>query len=249
MLIVASRDTRYPYGLTTCDLRFFATQERVYFLTFDGNGGSFNNTPEILDLLSKRGIHATFFLNAGFMGRHPETCRMIADSGHLVGNHCFSHKALCELPTGPNREGLTRDSLLWELQETERAYGELTGAEMSKLWRAPYGARNDEIVMWAHRAGYRHIGWSVDTEDWRVDMHDPKSIGGREIHAQLIRHATERPVEICGAIVLMHLGARRAQDPHISVLGAIVDDLERLGFQPGRLCDYVAKQITDVGYR
>jgi len=248
MLIFAERNTQYPYGLISCDLRFFVTSEPVYFLTFDGNGGPFNNTPEILDLLSARQASATFFLNAGFMRRQPEACRMISQTDHLVGNHCYTHEALCALPTGPCREGLTREELLRELEQAADVYRELTGSQMSKLWRAPYGARNDEIVRWAHEAGYRHIGWSIDTEDWRVDMQDPGSIGGRDIHPQLIQRAKERPQELCGAIVLVHLGARRQEDPHISVLGSIMDDLEALGFKPAKLGDYVAERVTDSGY-
>jgi peptidoglycan/xylan/chitin deacetylase (PgdA/CDA1 family) len=59
-------------------------------LTFD-DGPSEPITRQILDLLDKYAVKATFFVTGVNAGRHPEIIREIIGRGHTVGNHSFSH--------------------------------------------------------------------------------------------------------------------------------------------------------------
>lgn len=59
-------------------------------LTFD-DGPNPSSTPELLDLLSRRGIPATFFVNGDRTARHPEIIREILARGHVLGNHTYRH--------------------------------------------------------------------------------------------------------------------------------------------------------------
>ena len=62
--------------------------QRTIYLTFD-DGPSSNVTPQILDILKKYNIKATFFIN-DFRGREDIVRRTIAE-GHTLGNHTLSH--------------------------------------------------------------------------------------------------------------------------------------------------------------
>ncbi len=60
-------------------------------LTFD-DGPNSPYTNEILDLLSKENVKATFFMVGKCIERDPKTAKKILDEGHVVGNHSLSHE-------------------------------------------------------------------------------------------------------------------------------------------------------------
>lgn len=66
------------------------TDERVVALTFD-DGPNEPFTSRLLDLLDERRVRATFFQVGRCVERFPSTTRRIVDSGHVLGNHSFSH--------------------------------------------------------------------------------------------------------------------------------------------------------------
>ncbi len=59
-------------------------------LTFD-DGPNPLSTPELLDLLSRRGVHATFFVNGDKAAGYPEIIREVLGRGHTLGNHTYRH--------------------------------------------------------------------------------------------------------------------------------------------------------------
>src|SRR5579864_8414615 len=70
-----------------------ATNERVVALTFD-DGPHPTFTPQLLEVLAKRGARATFFMLGTMARRHPEIVREAAGRGHAIGNHTLSHPSL-----------------------------------------------------------------------------------------------------------------------------------------------------------
>jgi peptidoglycan/xylan/chitin deacetylase (PgdA/CDA1 family) len=68
----------------------FRTSRREVWLTID-DGPDPQDTPKILDLLSKYQAHATFFLIGKRAAQHPELVREIIRQGHTLGNHTFTH--------------------------------------------------------------------------------------------------------------------------------------------------------------
>ena len=59
----------------------------------------------LLDLLKKRNISLTFFLEGRWVEQNPELALMIKDSNHEIGNHAYSHKdmrtlSVDEIPHG-----------------------------------------------------------------------------------------------------------------------------------------------------
>lgn len=129
-------------------------------LTFD-DGPDHKYTPQILDILRKYNIHATFFLVGEHAEKYPDMVKRIKDEGHAVGNHTWDHQDL---------EKLSTDGIKDEITKADTELERLTGGKPT-LFRAPYGAVSAEVTMIAAETGHQMIGWSVDTMDW-----DGKSI-------------------------------------------------------------------------
>src|SRR5690242_10891414 len=65
-------------------------------LTFDG--GPSLTTPRLLDILKQQHLHATFFVQGrGHIAEYPEILRRIADEGHEIGNHTWTHPVLTQI--------------------------------------------------------------------------------------------------------------------------------------------------------
>ena len=125
-------------------------------LTFD-DGPDIRFTPQVLDVLAKHDVQATFFLFGARAGENRELTKRIHDEGHAIGNHTYWH---------PNLPKESLERLRWELTETERVIEEIIGFK-PRLFRSPYGALNDEIVQVLGQNDNTVIGWDVDSLDWK----------------------------------------------------------------------------------
>ncbi|MBO5734263.1 MAG: polysaccharide deacetylase [Clostridia bacterium] len=82
-----------PDGTPTCDYFSIYPPEdgdKVIYLTFD-DGPSTSVTPQILDILKKNGVKATFFVLGSQAENHPELISRMAQEGHAIANHSYSH--------------------------------------------------------------------------------------------------------------------------------------------------------------
>ena len=68
----------------------YHTDKKVAYLTFDD--GPSNNTHQILDILKRNNIKATFFVLGSQVEVFPETTNRIYNEGHYIANHGYSHK-------------------------------------------------------------------------------------------------------------------------------------------------------------
>lgn len=113
--------------------------------------------PDMLAALKKHQIYATFFLEGRWVKQNPELAKMIAESGHEIGNHSFSH---------PKMETLTPQKIRGEMSKTNEIIEATTGRRVS-LFGPPSGGFNDEVVKIADELKMKTILWSVDTIDWQ----------------------------------------------------------------------------------
>ena len=135
---------------------------KVIYLTFDDGPGP--RTPELLDILKKYNVKATFFVvNTKFIG----TVARIAQEGHTVGIHSTTHKF--------NQIYVNEDAYfhdLYTLQDIIRSY---TGQE-STILRFPGGSSNtvstnynkgimSRLAQMVHEKGFRYFDWNVDSND------------------------------------------------------------------------------------
>ncbi|WP_328393239.1 polysaccharide deacetylase family protein [Streptomyces sp. NBC_00390] len=128
---------------------------RALVLTFD-DGPDPRYTPAILKTLRKHAVQAMFFVCGEMATNNRDLLREMADDGHVVGNHSWSHPRIPDLPPSRIRRELGRTS-----EVVERTLGE------APLWyRAPYGAWNRLSFEIGAELGMEPLGWTVDSHDW-----------------------------------------------------------------------------------
>jgi peptidoglycan/xylan/chitin deacetylase (PgdA/CDA1 family) len=210
-------------------------------LTFDG-GSTDNAAEKILDALKTQGVHSTFFLTGEFIKKYPQIVKRIVAEGHEVGNHTWSHPHLTTFAQNKRqdvRPGVDEAFLKNELIRTASLFRLVTGKEMAKLWRAPYGEYNAEILRWAARAGFRHTAWTVgrgweenmDTLDWVSDKNSKAYHSGEAIAEKILNYGKDKKTGANGVIILMHLGTERSDDfPH-EKLPDIIRGLAKDGYR------------------
>ena len=125
-------------------------------LTFDDGPNSLW-TPRLLDLLSRRGVRATFFLVGSRAQAEPSLVRQILSAGHLIGNHSWSHRNLALAPSSTIEDQLSR---------ANQAIAEITGSS-PRFFRPPYGARRPATLRIARRLGLTPVLWNAMTSDWK----------------------------------------------------------------------------------
>lgn len=130
--------------------------DRRIALTFD-DGPNPTYTSQILDILKKYNVKATFFIMGSRAEANPELLQRMIAEGHVIGNHTWSH---------PDLRKVQRPKLTEELKRTEDAIEGITG-KRTALMRPPYGAVNQENVEGLIDMNYKIINWSVDSVDWR----------------------------------------------------------------------------------
>lgn len=127
----------------------------VVALTFDDGPGP--HTPAILDVLAEHDVPATFFVIGRLVGGRAAVVQRAARDGHAIANHTFDHEQLTSRANA-------------EIRATVRATDEAiraAGADPVKLVRPPYGATNGRVREVLGDAGYGHVLWTVDPQDWR----------------------------------------------------------------------------------
>jgi peptidoglycan/xylan/chitin deacetylase (PgdA/CDA1 family) len=125
-----------------------SASERVA-LTFDDGPGPY--TAELLDVLKREGVKATFFVVGQRVAQSPSLVKRMVAEGHEVGNHSWSHPVLTSANVGS------------QISRTDQAIINAVGYQ-PKLLRAPYGATR---YVGSCYGGRPFVGWSVDTRDWR----------------------------------------------------------------------------------
>lgn len=180
------------------------TRQMFVAMTFD-DGPHPRLTPQLLDMLKARRIRATFFLIGRNAARYPDLVKRIADEGHEIGNHSWSH---------PYLSGLGTSSVLRQIDRTSEAIFRATN-RMPVTMRPPYGALTyGQRSMLFRERGLPTILWSVDPQDWRRP-------GSSVVASRILSHA--RP----GSIVLSH-------DIHsatVAAMPATLDGLTAAGYR------------------
>ena len=139
---------------------------RQIALTFD-DGPNDPYTLELIDLLARYEVQATFFLMGNFVRRRPEIARALHQAGHLLGNHTMTHPSLLWERPARVRE---------ELAACNAAIGDATG-EAVHWFRPPFGARRPDVLRAAVELGLTPVMWNVTAHDW--DATEPVTLIAR----------------------------------------------------------------------
>ena len=132
-------------------------------LTFDAEHADRPNaggTERLLAVLADGRTRATFFLQGRWVEAAPSEARAIVEDGHVIGSHGHYH---CRM------SHLTDDGIRDDVAQAEGAICEIAGVDPRPWFRCPFGdgARDPRVLARLGAAGYRHVGWQVDPEDWR----------------------------------------------------------------------------------
>lgn len=186
-------------------------------LTFD-DGPSGRFTRALLDGLAERNVKATFFLCGYRIRQYPELAQRIAEEGHEIGCHGFSHDSMATM---------SRRDIYEEIQSTLALLPE--GSRV-KLLRPPGGCCSESVVQVAQALKMPIVQWSVDPKDWAV--HDAAIV-----KARVLQQARD------GDIILLH----DMSSSSVSAALAIVDTLTARGFRFATVSELaVKKQVPMV---
>jgi peptidoglycan/xylan/chitin deacetylase (PgdA/CDA1 family) len=124
-------------------------------LTYD-DGPNDPHTQNLMDVLARHNVHATFFLIGRYVQERPDIVRELVKAGHVIGNHTFTHPLLTFKSA---REVRT------QLENCARAITEAVG-EHSNLFRPPFGGRRPAVLRIARYMGLEPVMWNVTGYDW-----------------------------------------------------------------------------------
>lgn len=168
-------------------------------LTFD-DGVDPVLTPQVLDILKKHRMHATFFVIGEKAAAHPELVRRMVAEGHSVGNHTYHHAGRFPL--------MSRADMIQEIQRCDEV---LASVGVSSRWfRPPFGVTNPPVAKAVRSTGMYSVGWSIRSLD---------TVGKP---AEWVRHRINRRLKQ-GSIILLH----DDRPDIVSLLEYILSDLSR----------------------
>ena len=145
-------------------IKKYGKVKKQVILTFD-DGPDPDYTPQILDILKKEKVPATFFIVGLQAEDNISLLERIYNEGHEIGNHTFTH---------PNIATISYDRALAELESTRLLIESVTGRS-TILFRAPYNADAEPTteselkpIAISKKENYYTVGESIDPNDWQV---------------------------------------------------------------------------------
>jgi cellulose synthase/poly-beta-1,6-N-acetylglucosamine synthase-like glycosyltransferase/peptidoglycan/xylan/chitin deacetylase (PgdA/CDA1 family) len=193
--------------------RPYQVPDKTVILSFD-DGPSPEWTPQILKVLRKHRVPATFFVLGSQVANHPGIVREMRGSGAEIGIHSFTHPDLVYSPDWRRK---------LELSETQLAVAGAAGVTTS-LVRPPYSSTNSAIDdnSWPvltdlGRRGYTTVLTTLDTKDWQRPGVD-----------RIVRNGTPQGGK--GEVMLLHdAGGNRSQT--VAALDRLIPKLHGMGYR------------------
>lgn len=179
---------------------------KVIALTFDDGPGP-KNTAQVLEILKKNNIKATFFMVGMMVKNFPQVAKQVAADGHVIGNHTWHHwYRRMDVATAASEINRTADIIY-----------KTTGVKTT-LFRPPGGFLHNGLVDYAKSQKYAVMMWSDESSDTQR----------REQPSTLIKNVLKgvKP----GAIVLMHDGGGN-RSRTVQALPQIISNLKAQGYK------------------
>lgn len=179
---------------------------KVIALTFDDGPGP-KNTAQVLEILKKNNIKATFFMVGMMVKNFPQVAKQVAADGHVIGNHTWHHSyRRVDVATAASEINRTADIIY-----------KTTGVKTT-LFRPPGGFLHNGLVDYAKSQKYAVMMWSDESSDTQR----------REQPPALIKNVLKgvKP----GAIVLLHDGGGN-RSRTVQALPQIISNLKAEGYK------------------
>lgn len=184
---------------------------RTLYLTFDD--GPSPTTSELLDILDKYKVKATFFMLGPNMNRYPAQVKRIAQAGNGLGLHGMTHRK--------EKFYASPAAALAEMAEDNAVLKKISGTGTT-LIRPPYGSKpyftqayRDKVLT----QGYHLWDWNVDSEDWRYKENSDKIYNSVMNQVRKLQKSQTNPV------ILMH-----DQKATLHVLPRLLETFKKEGY-------------------
>ena len=172
-------------------------------LTYD-DGPNDPHTLKLLEVLAKHNVRATFFMIGRYVRQRPNIARAVAEAGHVIGNHTFTHPLLIFKSAAETRA---------ELVDCQQALQDAIG-KPANLFRPPFGGRRPATLRIARSLGLEPVMWNVTGYDWNAP---PAAVIEKKVARQMRG----------GDVILLHDGGHRAMGADRSQTVIATDNLIR----------------------
>ena len=163
-------------------------------------------TPQVLRLLARYRVTATFSMIGIQVAAEPAIAREVAAAGHVISNHTWRHLDLA---------WLSPPAVIAEMDRATDAIHRATG-QAPTVFRAPYGAWSGAVLRRCEQTGMTPLDWSVDPRDWSRP-------GVAAIVANIMRNTRT------GSIILEHDGGGNRTET-VAALGIVIPRLLDAGY-------------------
>jgi len=178
-----------------------AQQTKLIALTFD-DGPSPEYTPQVLSILERKHVDATFFLIGRWLRNNDGMLKREVEDGDQIANHTWGHVRLTGLSDGEIRESVS---------DTAAALTKMTGLTENFVVRPPMGARNSRVL----------ADISAPVILWSVDAAAGKQVPAKELVRRTLAKASD------GGIILMH----DSTQANVDAVEGIIDGLHSRGYE------------------
>ena len=169
-------------------------------LSFDAAWGN-EDTEELISILGRYGLRATFFLVGEWVDKYPESVAQLHAAGMEVMNHSDTHAHFARLSS---------DEIAAEINACSDKIEAITGVRPT-LFRCPYGEYDDHVIDTVNALGVTAVQWDVDSLDWK----------GLSV-SEITRRVTDGVQP--GSIVLFHNAAEHTPEALPSIIEALLAD-------------------------
>lgn len=187
-------------------------------ITFDCAWAN-SNTDELISILAKENVKATFFVTGEFCDKYPEDVKKLYNAGHEIQNHSDKH---------PHVKGMNLNDLIEDTKNCSKKIEMLTG-EKPALYRSPYGEYDDKLVTTIEGIGMFFIQWNVDSIDWNKPS------------PEMIIERTTKNIS-SGSILLFHNDLENTT----KALPEVLKSLKEQGFEFCKVSELIYKENYSI---
>ena len=172
--------------------------QKMISISFDAAWGN-EDTEQLIDILGKYNIKATFFVVGEWVDKYPESVKALHDAGHEVMNHSNDHAHMSKL---------SREEIIADVNACNDKIEAVTGVRPT-LIRPPDGEYDDNVISAIRSMDMEPIQWDVDSLDWK-DLSAP----------EITKRVTEKVQ--AGSIVLFHNAAKHTPEALPTILESLL---------------------------
>ena len=161
------------YGRTFTHL---SRSSKKLALTYD-DGPNDPHTLRLMEVLAKHGVRATFFCIGRYAQQKPQIVRDLIKSGHIVGNHTYTH---------PNLALQSQTQVRIQITTCQNVLSDVMGVEPT-LFRPPYGGRRPSVLRIARGMKLEPVMWNITCYDWnatspeQIERHVKRQLRGGDV--------------------------------------------------------------------